>query len=435
MTQKQSVTLGILSGISLLSAAHGAGYMVQETNHLYAQAFAGRAAAVGDLSTMYVNPASMTYINDTVAAAHVAAILPHSKFKIGAGTRHTIAALGSPLPTGSSGGNGAVSGVLPSMYVMTKLDEKVRLGLGVAVPFGLATKYPEGWAGRYFAVKSQIETINVNPAIAVKLSDSFSVGAGMSLQHTKVNLSQMARTSFNTVDTKIDFKGKDTGYGFNLGFLYEPWKGTRFGLAYRSHVRHVLKGDARISNAGAFVSLPTAAPLFRDGPIEAKMKTPDVVNFSASHDLNDKWTVLGDIMMTRWTVFRELKVNRRDVNASYTPAPQGWRNVFMYSLGFNYKPTEKWVFRAGAAYDESPTRNEHRSPRLPDQDRIWLAAGVDYKWSDHITTKLAYTYIMSRKAKVDLRAPAAAIVLVDSRVQGHFRSNVNVIGLQVNAKF
>lgn len=434
MIQKQRVTLGILSAVGSLTAVQAGGYMVQETNHLYSQAFAGRAAAVGDISTMYVNPASMSYINDTVAAAHVAAILPHSKFKIGPGTRHTAGG-GTVFATGSNGGNGGVAGVLPSLYVMTKLDEKVRLGLGVAVPFGLATKYPEGWAGRYFAIKSQIETINVNPAIAVKLSDAFSVGVGMSIQHTKVHLSNMARLALNNFDTKLDFKGKDTGYGFNLGFLYEPWKGTRFGVAYRSHVRHVLKGDVKVTNPGFFLANAQLAPLFRNGPIEAKMKTPDVVNFSASHDLNEKWTVLGDVMMTRWTVFRELKINRRDVDRSYTPAPQGWQNVFMYSLGLNYKPTEKWVFRAGVAYDESPTRNEHRSPRLPDQDRIWLAAGADYKWSDYITTRLSYTYITARKAKVDLFAPGANPALVTSRIQGKYTNHVNIIGLQMNVKF
>lgn len=425
---KQAFLLGaVLVGIN---QAHAAGYMVQETSSGYSQAFAGRAAIVGDITTMYVNPASMTYINETAAAVHAAVVLPHAKFKIGSGTAHRTVA--GALPQGGNGGNGAVKGVLPSLYAVAKLSDRIRFGLGVAVPFGLATKYPEDWAGRYHAVKSKIQTINVNPALAFKINDQWSLGMGMSIQHTEVELSSMTRFATNTVDTKLDFKGKHTGVGFNAGLMYEPWKGTRFGLSYRSNVRHALKGNVKVSNAGA---LSGVSALFRDGRIRADMKTPDVANLSVSHDMNEKWTVLGDIMMTRWTVFRELKIDRPDQGISYPPDAQGWKNVFMYSLGLNYKPTEKWVFRLGAAYDQSPTQNKYRSPRLPDTNRIWATAGVDYNWSDRITTKIGYARIMAKKAKIDLHKIPPNTALVNSRIQGHFRSHVDVIGLQVNAKF
>ena len=39
-------------------------------------------------------------------------------------------------------------------------------GLGINVPFGLKTEYDDGWIGRYQGLKSEIKTINVNPALS-----------------------------------------------------------------------------------------------------------------------------------------------------------------------------------------------------------------------------------------------------------------------------
>ena len=42
-------------------------------------------------------------------------------------------------------------------------------------------------------------------------------------------------------------KGDDWSVGYNLGVLYELNPATRFGLAYRSDVRHKLEGDVTFS--------------------------------------------------------------------------------------------------------------------------------------------------------------------------------------------
>ena len=34
------------------------------------------------------------------------------------------------------------------------------------VPFGLETDYSRDWVGRYHAVRSELTTININPAVA-----------------------------------------------------------------------------------------------------------------------------------------------------------------------------------------------------------------------------------------------------------------------------
>ena len=46
-------------------------------------------------------------------------------------------------------------------------------GLGVNAPFGLKTEYDDGWLGRYQALKSEIKTINVNPALSWQVTPNF----------------------------------------------------------------------------------------------------------------------------------------------------------------------------------------------------------------------------------------------------------------------
>ncbi len=66
--------------------------------------------------------------------------------------------------------------------------------LGVNAPFGLTTEYDSNWIGRYQAIKSKIETINVNPAISYKFGN-WAVGAGANYQHIKADFTKATNYS------------------------------------------------------------------------------------------------------------------------------------------------------------------------------------------------------------------------------------------------
>ena len=38
-----------------------------------------------------------------------------------------------------------------------------------------------------------------------------------------------------------------------------------------------------------------------------------------------------------------------------------------------------WSWRGGLAYDQTPVRDAFRTPRLPDNDRVWLTAGAQFQ--------------------------------------------------------
>jgi len=53
------------------------------------------------------------------------------------------------------------------------------------------------------------------------------------------------------------------------------------------------------------------------------------------------------------------------------------------------------------AYDQSAVRLQHRTPRIPDSDRIWYTLGLGYDYSENLDFNIGYTYIKAHDATLD----------------------------------
>lgn len=136
---------------------------------------------------------------------------------------------------GGNGGDGGVTKVIPNMYFSKKLSDRFTVGIGINAPFGLATEYDNTWVGRYHAIESDVLTVNINPAIAYKINENLSVGAGFSIQYLKAKLSNAI--DFGTLNAIVklpvvlpgltpqlsdgfsSLDGDSWGVGYNLGIL------------------------------------------------------------------------------------------------------------------------------------------------------------------------------------------------------------------------
>jgi len=53
-------------------------------------------------------------------------------------------------------------------------------------------------------------------------------------------------------------------------------------------------------------------------------------------------------------------------------------------------------------YDTSAVPNaQRRTPRIPDEDRIWLALGAGYKLSNKVSFDLGYAHLFINDPKID----------------------------------
>jgi long-chain fatty acid transport protein len=388
----------VLAGCASLTHAAGFALIEQNASGL-GNAYAGQAAAATDASTIFFNPAGMTLLPDRqlVLAGHL--IKPQAEFT------------GTSTIGGGDGGDAGGLALVPNAYYAFRLRPDVHVGVGLNAPFGLATEYDSTWAGRTQAIKSELKTVNLNPSIAWKASDSVSLGAGVSLQYAEATLTNASAAGLATV------KGDDYGWGFNLGVLWQPSEVTRIGLAYRSEVDYTLEGTV------TFSGLPAG-----NGPVTADTTLPDSASLSVFHKLNDRWDLLADVTWTGWSDFDELRIVRTS-GALLTVTPENWDDSYRYSVGANYRWSDRLTLRGGVAYDATPVSDTYRTARIPDESRTWIAFGAQYRLSPKTLLDVGYAHLFVDDARIN-KTETGPVTLT-----GEYDASVDILSAQLTLNF
>ncbi len=161
------ITSTAIAGLSGEAAAVGFALEHQSMSNL-GYAFAGGAANAEDASTIFWNPAGMARLPGRQVALGLNAIHGSARFT----DQGTTSPAGPAFPiTGGTSSNPVGLSWVPNLYFATDLAPNLKAGIGINAPFGLKTKYPPDWMGRYHAIDSVLESINVNPAIAWRAQD------------------------------------------------------------------------------------------------------------------------------------------------------------------------------------------------------------------------------------------------------------------------
>nr|WP_290221362.1 outer membrane protein transport protein [Trichocoleus desertorum] len=397
---------------------------------------AGASGTVGaeDASVLFFNPAGLTRLpgNSVVGAGYL--VFPTVRFQ----NQGSTSVLGTPL-LGGEGGDAGANKFLPNLYTSWSLSDRLKLGLGIAPPFGLATDYDEDWVGRYQALRSELITLNFSPTIAAKVTDQVSIGASVNVQYASAELSNaidfglIGRSAqLNTVPQQLDgrvrISGDDLSVGYTIGAMYEPSAQTRVGLAYRSAVTHDLEGDADFEVPTAAQALTTRGQ-FTDTEAAAEVKLPDSLSLGVYHELSPKWAVMSDVTWTNWSRYEGLRIEFENPAQPASLQPAEWKDTVRVGVGVNYKPNEDLTLRAGVAYDPSPVPEDQVTARIPDADRTWVAAGVSYQATDSVRVDLSYAHLFFGDREINQTIPGAGTL------RGGVDSDVDVISAQVNWSF
>ena len=141
--------------------------------------------------------------------------------------------------------------------------------------------------------------------------------------------------------------------------------------------------------------------------ISAKLNTPAMLSMGVYHDVNEKLALMAEYQRVFWSSFQNLTfVSRSGNNNPATPGyisrvNESWRDTNFYALGLSYMLDDQWKLRLGIAYDQSAVRLKHRTPRIPDSDRIWFSGGLSYQYNDQLSFSTAYTYIKAHNATMN----------------------------------
>jgi len=449
-----------------LAAGHalGAGFALQENSGSgIGNAFAGGAASAEDASTLWANPAGMARLTSPQIAGAVHLITPVFKFRDDGSQPAAFQALGG------TGGDAGSLNVVPNLYAVMPLNAQWSVGVGVNAPFGLVTEYDSDWLGRFQGIKSDIKTINVNPSVSWRVTNTFAVGVGVNWQRVDAELTQrfnysaalgsgagqaaaaglipaslvptiVAATPGLESDVKVE--GDDSAWGWNIGFLWDATPQTRIGAHYRSSLKYDVTGNVNFGNPALPTLPPALAPVvatiatgvnaqLANSGIKADLELPDVANLSIFHRLNDRWDVMADLQFTRWSTFKELKFVR-STGVVLSTTPENFDDAWRVSAGATYHWNDAWSFRGGLAWDQSPVNNADRTVRLPDEDRVWIAVGAQYRFNRNLAVDAGFVYIDVQNSDINQNAGSTAL---NGLVKGHYDANVTIFSAQLTYTF
>jgi long-chain fatty acid transport protein len=430
-------TVVLLLAVTGFEQAQGAGFALFEHSvKNLGRAYAGSGTnASEEPASLFWNPAGMSRVQGTQAQAGVVYFTVSSEFN-DAGSSRTLLGATGPVTVPSTGreDDGGTEAAVPNLYIKTDVNDRLSFGMGVYSPYGLKTDYASDWIGRYHALKSELTNININPALSYRFSDQLSAGLGVSASYADSELSKAVfvvdpATAAQLPDGHTKVSGDDWAYGFNLGLLYELDAMTRFGISYRSRVEHRLEGGMTLSGMGAMSGTYAS---------HTDLTLPETLLFSAYRRLNENWTVLSDLVWTRWSRFHEIRIEF-DNGMPDDVTVEDWEDSWRMTLGTEYRHDARWTFRAGIALDQSPISNARlRTPRLPGNDRRWLSLGASFHPSDKVAIDFAYTHLFITDAAVDntidLAPSVAPGVFVDHLV-GRYGLSADAVGLEVSVGF
>jgi len=469
---KSLVGMSVASALLLMSGnVSASAFALIEQSSGLGNAFAGGAAGAEDATTIFFNPAGMSRLKGKQASFAGSFIKPSAKFS----NTGSVAATGqtASLGGGGVGDNGGDAGSLalvPNAYVVTELNPVLHFGLGINAPFGLKTEYDATWAGRFQAIKSKLETININPSLAYKVNDSVSLGIGVSYQHISGDLTSAtnygaivlgaatpyvglaaAGAATATVNAAgqgeglSTLTGSDAKWGYNFGALFNLNEDTRIGVAYRSKISYTLSGSVVFSNnrptASTLAGLGgLATPIANavaaktvDGAINLPINMPATFSVSGLHVVNGKWDVMADATWTGWGTFQQLKVDYTN-GTNLQTTPENWKNTWRVAVGSSYHYNDQWVARVGVAYDQTPVPDAYRTARIPDNDRTWLAFGGQYKPSKSGTIDFGYAHLFVKDTTIS-NIQNVSGVSANGNLIGTYANSVDIVSLQYAYSF
>jgi long-chain fatty acid transport protein len=336
-------------------------------------ASAGAEAVAADASTSFHNPAGMTRVDGKEFMLTGGLLFTNIEFDPAPIT---------PVPGGDGGNAGGFAPLLGGFYTHS-ITDKLKFGVNMISLSAAVVDYDDNWTGRYLNEEVSIFTITLNPTIAYKVNDWFSIAGGVGAVFAKLKMEVAIPTP--GVDGRAEIDGDDISATFNLGALFEPTEKTRIGIIYWYKTDLDFEGDTEINPLGLKVGFDTSLPLVQ------------FIRTGIYHEINRKFALLGTVAWENWSDFDNQNIS---VGRGSTVIQRNWDDTWHFAGGIHYRPSQPWLLQAGIAYDTSPVDAVDRTPDMP-IDRQWrYSFGAQYELSEKVNIGGIFEYADLGKAEI-----------------------------------
>jgi len=347
----------------------------------------GRLATLDDASVVRTNPATLVDLLGTEAQVNVQILHGTVDFD------------------GAFGGQGSMIDpwkLLGSVHLAHPVDERLAFGFGISAPFGIAVSWePEGPFRYTGAHEASLRTLALNPAVALRLNDHVSLGAGLDLYHSTLELQQRypwgPLLAAPLPDGTARFRGEGWGAGGYLSVNWDFAERQRLAFAGRLPVSVDYRGSFRIDG------IPAPGLALPETPFRSEIEHPGSFGIGYRLEATERLTLGIDF---EWLGNSSHDVLPLMIGANQPllggadAVPLAWKDTVTAGFGLSYQCTEALVLRAGYQFAEAPLSSRTYHPSLPANDRHSLSVGVGYTRGRN-TIDLAYTRLLMADSVVN----------------------------------
>lgn len=415
------------AGWGCASAAQAAGFYLQEQSARgTGRAYSGEAADSG-VESLWWNPAAIAR-SGREAYVGVSGILVDSSVA-NRGSTITYPG-GATLPVGGEAQayKPIQDGVTPNLAVAFPIGDRFALGLSTHAPYDFTTVYRGNAFARYDALKSRLDTGDLQITGAMRLTDWLDLGVAADAEYTDANLiNAMPNLAPALPDAESRLRGHGWDWGWSAG-AQAHFGALSLGASYRSKIDHDLKGRVVVSGL-----LGPLAVANMDVPGRARFSTPWIATAGARYRLGDRLTLNGQVQRFGWGEFDAIRVTSA---AGSQVIAQNYKDTTSGGVGLDYQVNANLTLRTGVQYDPTPTPDAGRTARVPDGDRWLVGVGATGRAAG-FQLDAALAYIDFRNASVNHDSafyegtPAATTV----RTEGLSKGQGYVLALGVRRSF
>ncbi len=362
--------------------AHAGGFFIGEQG-ARAQGMGGAFTAVSDDPTAaWFNPAGVAFQEGLSGTLNADVIVTNNEFVDTFG-------FGGPAGRGYKAKRGNF--FIPHGYIAYNRDDlPVAFGLAINAPFGLETDW-SGSGAPFSSVLapaplraatvtfSRIQMVNINPSVAFKVSDTFSLAIGAAYYN-------VMNADLNNPFFRLG--GSGSGWGMNVAALY---KGDRLslGASYRSQVKTNLSGVAVYPLGNP----PLLPPGFSTSG-STSITFPDMLNLGIAYQVSEALLLSADVDWVNWSTYDRLVITQPALGPAGTlVAVRNWKATVAFRIGMEWSFAENQRIRLGYVFDPTPIDALYFEPRVPGNDRQLFNIGYGYAFDEATSVDLAYSYV------------------------------------------
>ncbi|MCM8762118.1 MAG: outer membrane protein transport protein, partial [Candidatus Omnitrophica bacterium] len=302
---------------------------------------------------------------------------------------------------------------LPYIFFSTDTGKgsPLHLGIGITFPYGQSTEWSKtavrnwGYTVPYY---SAMQTMNISPVVAYKITPSLSAGAGLNIYNSKLNMKYLVPVSPPV--PPLEFSGKldvdGTTTGWTAGLLYRQERYS-IGLRYKSDFKIEYDGDFKMAGT--------------ELPAEMEINFPDNIGIGIAFFPNDRLKIELD---GEWFGYSSIK--RIPVSISGFPPyiEKNWDDIYTIALGTEYKNSDRIKLRGGIIYIPTPIPDSTWDPSLPDADSFVITGGGEFSTRIGIFNLLTGIHIFDER-NIEKGAP----------YDGEYQSTGYFINLEYKRQF